>query len=413
MKNAIIAAILALVVLGLWLAWVRGRSTPRPSDPLSAQGQPAEMAAAGAPATLPPGAPAAAAVVAVPPAGEPATLNPREAEVRVMLAGPTPDDWEPLLMKLVETGDSNTVAALAQAMGTETNVHQLTLISRVLNGIGTEESLQVFIDFLSDERNTAYREHLAGTLLALENEELSGTVLDWMAKTMDYDITMACQEAVGRLATAEVVERIIAEHSRTNCNEYVLELMRTSLAASECPEAMDLFKDVLAWPVGRPSVALQSAAAQALANIGTQPAIDILIDALRKSTRSPTNDFLVDAMLGLQGSYMQAYLQEQFDRATEPNVKYALGRVLAETIPMLKDYSEEPPPGEEEPPAPAGEVEDAALPLHMGADEGEWEEVSDEESDESAEEDSDMGEETFPDWDEDGEFPPQEAPRVD
>ena len=238
MKKYTMALLLALAVLGLWLAWTRGRGIPGRSEPLSAAGPQAEGAAPVPAAVLPPAA-SAEAVRPVPAAETGMPLNPQEAAVRAMLDGATPDDWEPLLMKLVETGDSNTVAALAKAMGTETNVHQLTLISRVLNGIGTEESLQVFIDFLSDEKNVAYREHLAGTLLALENEELSGTVLDWMAKTMDYDITMACQEAVGRLATWEVVERIIAEHSRTNCNEYVLELMRTSLAARECPEAKE------------------------------------------------------------------------------------------------------------------------------------------------------------------------------
>ena len=281
------------------------------------------------------------------PAAEPTerSLNPAAAAVRAMLAGATPDDWEPALMALVENADANTVAALAEALATETDVHRLRLIGRALNGIGTEEAFRIFRNFLSDEKNLDYREHLAGTMLALENFDLSGQVLDWMMEmqtVMDYDITMACQEAVGRLATRETLERIVAEHSRTNCNEYMLGLMSTALANSECPEAIDLLRGVLEHPEGRPSAALQAAAAQALARIGTQPAIDALIAALEKSPRSPANDYLAEAVLLLKDSYMQAYLQEQFDRATAPNVRYALGRALAGTVPPPMDDSEEP-----------------------------------------------------------------------
>ena len=376
MKKAIFWAIVTAGVLGTGMALLRFQTVREPEVRPVVKDSPAPIL----PARSTTANPALTTdVMTATGAVEPLVpLNPYEREVRAMLEGATPDDWEPLLMKLVEKGDSNTVAALAKAMGTETNVHRLTLISRVLNGIGTEESLQVFIDFLSDDRNTAYREHLAGTLLALENEELSGTVLDWMLKTTDYDITMACQEAVGRLATAEVVERIIAEHSQTNCNDYVLELMRTSLENSECPEAIDLFRKELEHPSGRPSLALQTAVAQALANIGTQPAIDVLIAALEKSTRNPTNDFLVEAVASLHTSYMQAYLQQLFDQTQSPNVKYALGRVLAETIPMLKEFSEEPPPGEEELPELPEEEEGILVPLAVGGDDGEWEELPEE-----------------------------------
>lgn len=272
--------------------------------------------------------------------------NPAAAAVRAMLEGATPDDWEPALMALVANADSNTVAALAAALAAETDVHKLQLIGRALNGIGTEEAFRIFRDFLSDAKNLSYREHLAGTMLALENFDLSGPVLDWMMEmqtVMDYDVTMACQEAVGRLATAETLARIVAEHSRTNCSAYMLELMRTALANSECPEALDLLRGVLERPEGRPTAALQAAAAQALARIGTRPAIDALIAALEKSPRSPADDYLAEAVLLLKNSYMQAYLQEQFDRATAPNVRYALGRALAGTVPPQLDRSEEPP----------------------------------------------------------------------
>ncbi len=298
------------------------------------------------------------------PIAPPPLSNPAAAAVRVMLEGATPDDWEPALTALVETADADVVAALAAALATETDAHRLQLIGRALNGIGTAESFRIFRNFLSDEKNLGYREHMAGTMLALENAELSGQVLDWMMemqRVMDYDITMACQEAVGRLATEETLARIVAEHGRTNCNEYALELMRTSLANSECPEAIDLFRNVLEHPEGRPTPDLQAAVAQALARIGTRPAIDALIAALEESTRSPENDYLADAVLLLQRSYLQAYLQEQFDRATAPNVKYALGRVLAETVPLLGDDSEEPPPGTDGLPIPPEEEAHAAV----------------------------------------------------
>lgn len=415
MKKAIVGAIVAAALLGLVVAILKLPMDAEPSVATTTGEKSPVVSVPPPPSTSTPAVTATGHPVATGMAAAPtAASNPQAVAVRAMLEGATPDDWEPLLMKLVENGDSNTVAALAQAMGTETNVHQLTLISRVLNGIGTEESLQVFIDFLSDEKNMSYREHLAGTLLALENEELAGTVLDWMLKTMDYDITMACQEAVGRLATGEVVERIIAEHSQTNCNEYVLELMRTALENSECPEAIDLFRKELESPSGRPSLALQSSVAQALARIGTQPAIDVLIAALEKSTRNPTNDFLVEAVASLHTSYMQAYLQELFDRTQSPNVKYALGRVLAETIPMLKDYNEEPPPGEEEIPVlPEDEMGDGALvPLQVGGDEGEWEEFPEGESDGTTDEEWDADEFSI-EPDEGAPTVPQEEMHVD
>ena len=304
------------------------------------------------------------------PAGAPAAppANPATVAVRAMLEGATPDDWEPALMALVENADSNTVAALAAAMAAETDVHKLQLIGRALNGIGTEEAFRIFRDFLSDAKNLRYREHLAGTMLALENFDLSGPVLDWMMEmqtVMDYDITMACQEAVGRLATRETLERIVAEHSRTNYNEYMLGLMSTALANSECPEALDLLRGVLEHPEGRPSTALQAAAAQALARIGTQPAIDALIAALEKSPRSPADDYLAEAVLLLKNSYLQAYLQEQFDRATAPNVRYALGRALAESVPPQRDDLKEPNAAAEER-SPAEEANSALIP--SGAD---------------------------------------------
>ena len=326
-----LAAICALVFL------LAGKEPPR--DKGAAPSLSPESAAM---APAPPAAPPAPAVPASGPAAPAA--NPATAVVRAMLAGATPDDWEPALTALVENADSNVVAALAAALAAETDVHKLQLIGRALNGIGTEEAFRIFRDFLSDENHLRYREHLAGTMLALENFDLSGQVLDWMMemqRVMDYDVTMACQEAVGRLATEETLARIVAEHSRTNCSEYMLEQMRTSLANSECPEALDLLRDVLEHPEGRPSAALQAAAAQALARIGTRPAIDALIAALEKSPRSPASDYLAEAVLLLKDSYLQAYLQEQFDRATSPNVRYALGRALAGTVPPRPDGSEE------------------------------------------------------------------------
>ena len=325
-----LAAICALVY------FLAGKEPPR--DKGAAPSLSPESAAM---ASVPPAAPPPA----VPAAGSAAApANPASAAVRAMLEGATPDDWEPALTALVETADSNVVAALASAMASETDVHKLQLIGRALNGIGTEEAFRIFRDFLSDANHLRYREHLAGTMLALENFDLSGQVLDWMMemqRVMDYDVTMACQEAVGRLATEETLARIVAEHSRTNCSEYMLELMRTSLANSECPEALDLLRDVLEHPEGRPSVALQAAAAQALARIGTRPAIDALIAALEKSPRSPADDYLAEAVLLLKDSYLQAYLQERFDRATSPNVRYALGRALAGTVPPRPDAPEE------------------------------------------------------------------------
>ena len=325
-----LAAICALVY------FLAGKEPPR--DKGAAPSLSPESAAM---ASVPPAAPPPA----VPAAGSAAApANPASAAVRAMLEGATPDDWEPALTALVETADSNVVAALASAMASETDVHKLQLIGRALNGIGTEEASRIFRDFLSDANHLRYREHLAGTMLALENFDLSGQVLDWMMemqRVMDYDVTMACQEAVGRLATEETLARIVAEHSRTNCSEYMLEQMRTSLANSECPEALDLLRDVLEHPEGRPSAALQAAAAQALARIGTRPAIDALIAALEKSPHSPASDYLAEAVLLLKDSYLQAYLQEQFDRATSPNVRYALGRALAGTVPPRPDGSEE------------------------------------------------------------------------
>ena len=326
-----LAAICAIVVL------LAGKEPPR--DKGAAPALSPESAA------MAPASPAAPPVPTVPAASSAAPpANPATAAVRAMLEGATPDDWEPALMALVETADSNVVAALASALASETDVHKLQLIGRALNGIGTEEAFRIFRDFLSDENNLRYREHLAGTMLALENFDLSGQVLDWMMEmqqVMDYDVTMACQEAVGRLATEETLARIVAEHSRTNCSEYMLGLMSTALANSECPEALDLLRDVLEHPEGRPSAALQAAAAQALARIGTRPAIDALIAALEKSPRSPASDYLAEAVLLLKDSYLQAYLQEQFDRATSPNVRYALGRALAGTVPPRPDGPEE------------------------------------------------------------------------
>lgn len=359
-KVAVVILALAAVLAAICALVRRPAGGPRP-DPGPAPILSAESA------TVAPAPPAAPSVPAAAPAAPPA--NPATAAVRAMLEGATPDDWEPALMALVENADSNTVAALAAALAAETDVHKLQLVGRALNGIGTEDAFRIFRNFLSEEQNLRYREHLAGTMLALENFDLSGPVLDWMMEmqtVMDYDITMACQEAVGRLATAETLARIVAEHSRTNCSAYMLELMRTSLANSECPEALDLLRDVLERPEGRPSTALQAAAAQALARIGTQPAIDALIAALEKSPRSPADDYLAEAVLLLKNSYLQAYLQERFDRATAPNVRYALGRALAGTVPPRVDDSEEPPAsGDGIEPA----ADEAAVPLiPSGAD---------------------------------------------
>ena len=334
MKKVAVVILALAAALAAICAVVRLLADGKPQDPAAA----ISLLPAVAPDS-PSLSPAPASSV---PAAEPAetSANPAAASVRAMLAGATPDDWEPALTALVENADSNTVAALAAALAAETDVHKLQLIGRALNGIGTEDAFRIFREFLSDAKNLSYREHLAGTMLALENFDLSGPVLDWMMEmqtVMDYDITMACQEAVGRLATRETLERIVAEHSRTNCSAYMLELMRTALANSECPEALDLLRGVLERPEGRPSMALQAAAAQALARIGTQPAIDALIAALEKSPRSPADDYLAEAVLLLKNSYLQAYLQEQFDQATAPNVRYALGRALAESVPPQRD----------------------------------------------------------------------------
>ena len=162
-----LAAICAIVVL------LAGKEPPR--DKGAAPALSPESAA------MAPVSPAAPPVPAVPAAGSAASsANPATAAVRAMLEGGTPDDWEPALMALVENADSNTVAALAAAMAAETDVHKLQLIGRALNGIGTEEAFRIFRSFLSDEKNLRYREHLAGTMLALENFDLSGQVLDWM-----------------------------------------------------------------------------------------------------------------------------------------------------------------------------------------------------------------------------------------
>jgi len=298
-------------------------------------------------------------------------VDPEAAAVQAMLEGKTPDDWEPLLLEMVEHGDERTVAALAKAMATERRIHQLVLISRALCGIGTEESLSLFMRFLDHPKNTRYREFLAGSLMGLYHEELSPQVLDWMLRTEDYDITMACQEAIGRLALPEVMERIVAEHSSTNHNEYLLELMRTSLANSECPEAIDLFADVLGNPPERYGEELQASAALALARIGTPEAIDVLVAALEQSTRNPANDVLAEAVASLHTSYDQAYLLELFDAATSPNVRYALGQALAESIPMMVEDDMEPLPDEEfdwqEDDGEAGDLE------MMDIGEGEWE----------------------------------------
>jgi HEAT repeat protein len=299
-----------------------------------------------------------------------AALDPAEAAVQRMLAGKTPDDWEPVLMELVENGDERTVAALKKALATERRIHHLMLISRVLCGIGTEEALAAFMDFLDEPRNARYREFLAGALMGLENEERSDMVLDWLLQTTDYDITMASVEAIGRLALAETLERIIGEHSRTNYNEYKLELMRTALAESECPEALELFAEVLRNPPGREGAALQEAAAQALARIGTPEALEALLAALERSARAPEEDFLVEAVAGMAEMHDMAYLQARFDAATAPNVRYALARALADAVPMMKLYVEPPPGVELDWPEDADET---AVPMAVGMDEGEWE----------------------------------------
>ena len=297
-------------------------------------------------------------------------VDPVAEAVGRMLAGKTPDDWEPVLMELVENGDGRTVAALAEALEREKGLHSRMLICRVLCGIGTEESLGVFRDFVDEPANARYREYLAGALMGLENEELSGTVLDWLLETVDYDITAACQEAIGRLATGETLERIVGEHSRTNYNEYKLELMRAALAESECPEAIELFKGVLERSPERAGEDLQASVAQALARIGTPAALDVLVGALEKSPRAPEEDFLVEAVAGMAEMQDMAYLQAQFDAATAPNVRYALGRALAEAVPIMKQYVEPPPDEEFNWPADA---DGPAVPLAVGTSDGEWE----------------------------------------
>ncbi len=307
---------------------------------------------------------------AEPVSAPPAPLDPAEAAVEKMLAGKTPDDWEPVLMELIENGDGRTVAALAGALGRERGMHQRMLICRVLCGIGTEESLEVFRKYVDAPENARSREYLAGALMGLENEELSGEVLDWLLETVDYDITAACQEAIGRLATGETLERIVGEHSRTNYNEYKLELMRAALAESECPEAIELFKDVLERSPERAGEELQASVAQALARIGTPAALDALVAALEKSPRAPEEDFLVEAVAGMAEMQDMAYLQARFDAAEAPNVRYALGRALAEAVPILKQYVEPPPDADADWPEDADET---AVPMAIRAGEGDWE----------------------------------------
>ncbi len=371
MKNGIRGVAAAALVLGVvFVFWPRpepeeGAGLAAVAEPLAAVSPEGVSGETESPVA----STAASAVVPDAPEG----VDPVEAAVRAMLAGKVPDDWEPLLLEMVEHGDERTVAALAKAMETERGIHQLMLISRALCGIGTEESLRIFMDFLNQPKNARYREFLAGSLLGLDNEELSEPVLDWMLRTEDYDILMACQEAVGRLALPEAMERIVAEHSQTNYNEYRLELMRTSLASSECPEAIELFADVLQNPSARYGEELQAASAQALARIGSLEAIDVLVAALEQSSRSPTNDFLVEAVASLHESYNQAYLQELFDAATSPNVRYALGQALAESIPMLVEDDVEPLPEEAfDWPDDEGEGEAGDLEI-MDAGAGEWE----------------------------------------
>ena len=335
---------------------VAGTRLPEPSAPAPRAGEER------VPSGLPSGPGVGAGV------GRPA--DPVAEAVGRMLAGKTPDDWEPVLMELIENGDGRTVAALAEALEREKGLHPRMLICRVLCGIGTEESLGVFRDFVDEPANARYREYLAGALMGLENEELSGTVLDWLLETVDYDITAACQEAIGRLATGETLERIVGEHSRTNHNEYKLELMRAALAESECPEAIELFKGVLERSPERAGEELQASVAQALARIGTPAALDVLVGALEKSPRAPEEDFLVEAVAGMAEMQDMAYLQAQFDAATAPNVRYALGRALAEAVPMMKQYVEPPP--DEEFDWPEG-ADGPAVPLAVGTSDGEWE----------------------------------------
>jgi HEAT repeat protein len=333
MRKAFGALVLAAVGLGAaYVVWQRSAGVDAGTKEKQPARRPAASAAGVARVETPPAQPAAVAVST--------PLSPPEAAVAALLAIADPEAVDPALWKFLENTDSNTVAALAKALETEKDLMRLERIGRALIGIGTEESFRVFRDFLSRKENVSHCEHLAGTLMELRNEELSGEVLDWMMGTGNYDVAMACREAAGRLATAETIAQIIAEHSRTNYNDYMLGLMRTALENSECPEALDLLRGVLENPLGRPTLAVQAAAARALANIGTKPAIDALVAALEKSPRNSTNDFLVEAVAGLHDSYNQAYLQEIFDRTTSPGVKYALGLALAQTLDTYVDPAE-------------------------------------------------------------------------
>lgn len=380
-RSALVAGVGAIVLVTvLVFVFFHGRK-PQPGGELVAE---PERPAVVKPEVPPP--PAEEEAPAVPEGAEaektPQEMDPAEAAVMAMLAGKTPDDWEPLLLDMIMNGDERTVAALAEALRTERRIHQLVLISRALCGIGTEESLGLFMRFLDHPRNTRYREFMAGSLLGLDNEELSGDLIGWVLRTEDYDITMACQEAIGRLALPEAMERIVAEHSRTNRNEYVLEVLRASLANSECPEAIDLFADVLENPPERYGAELQAAAAEALARIGSPEAIDLLVAALEESPRDPAGDYLVEAVALLHQSYEQAYLQELFEDATSPSVRYALGLALAEALPMMaeEDLSEPPPHDDWDWPEEDSELE----PLDLG--EGEWE--PEEEPEEGADDDN-------------------------
>ncbi len=293
----------------------------------------------------------------------PQPTNPLQTAIQALLENPEEHEAEAALGQWADTEGPAAVEALAEALEAERDVNRMRLICLTLNHVGTETSFGIFRAFLSRPENQTYAEHLGNTMISLENEELSDEALDWLLNTDNYDIAMGCQDAVRRLATAEAVARIIAEHSHTNHHDYILGLARTALENSECPEAVEMLREVLENPAGRPSIALQAAAAKALANAGTRPAIDALVAALEKSTRNPGEDFLATAAAGLSASFEQAYLQDQFDRATSLNVKYALGLALAgarDPIPFPESEAEE------EPLAPVSEtVGDSGLPVEM------------------------------------------------
>ncbi len=306
------AAIIAAVAAGLGLYVLAPR--PPPARP-----PPSHPAARSAGSRRP-------AAAAVQPATPVAPID-RSAVAPVdrLLTAPDAEARERLFRDVVAQGNA-ALPALQAALRSASSAEPVESLFRALAAIGTVESMGLFMEYLNDEAHHAQRERLAPHLAFLESRASAEQVLDWLIASTNYDITLASIDCLQRLADASLIAGLQERYGDPERSDFQKQQLRAVVKGLRDPGTVPRLADMLK-PDTDPD--LREAAAAGLAHMGTQEAVDVLLERIDAAGDGPADSFLLTALGSVSNKEVRSHLTTCFDAATDPKVKYALGCALA------------------------------------------------------------------------------------